>query len=310
MKNNLILFLFFLFSRTLPGQTTTLVLQPDAACGKDAYLEDFEPNTNYGNHPDFLATAWTNGGAPVVVRSLIAFNLSGIPSGTTILNATLNLYHYNSTANIGHSIMSGPNDATLYRITTNWNESTVTWNTMPSITTMNSLFIPASTSTTENYTLNVTTLIQDMVNDPANSFGFLFKLNNESYYRSMLFASSDESDPTLHPKLTILIGDKGFVSDSCTVINENLSLPNIFSPNNDGVNDLVDFSMLNLSESTVTIYNRWGNKVFETDTFHTKWDGKNRNGIDCVEGVYYYTQQSNGVTFINYSRKGFIELVK
>lgn len=46
-------------------------------------------------------------------------------------------------------------------------------------------------------------MVQDMINDPENSHGILFKLTNEQYYRRMLFASSDNLDPKLHPELTI-----------------------------------------------------------------------------------------------------------
>ena len=42
-----------------------------------------------------------------------------------------------------------------------------------------------------------------MVNDPANSHGFSIALQNESYYRRLVFASSDNMDPTKHPKLEV-----------------------------------------------------------------------------------------------------------
>ena len=323
MRSNFISFLVCFSSLALSGQTTTLVSQPGAVCGKDALLFDLNPDNNYGVHPDFLATKWTNGGTPVTVRSLLAFDLNMIPPGTIILSATLELFHYNSTANIGHSTLSGSNEAALYRVTENWNENTVTWNSMPAFTNADSLYIPASTSTTQNYVLNVTTLIQDMVNDSANSFGFLFKLDTESFYRSMLFASSDEADPALHPKLTIVLGGSISSNDSCIswdttpsttptmpIVSNDFILPNIFTPNNDGTNDVVDFSMLNLAESIVTIYNRWGTEIFETNTFNTKWDGKDKNGNDCSDGVYYYIQRSNGVTNKKYSVNGFIELLR
>ncbi len=63
-------------------------------------------------------------------------------------------------------------------------------------------------------------------------------------------------------------------------------LPNIFTPNNDGFNDLyipdVKFS---LNSFSMYIYDRWGRLVYQTDTF-TPWDGK-RHGTDASAGVYY-----------------------
>ena len=87
-------------------------------------------------------------------------------------------------------------------------------------------------------------------------------------------------------------------------------LPNIFTPNNDGINDIVDFSGLNLNESVVTIFNRWGEKVFETTDVIKSWNGKNLKGINCNDDVYYYILQSKGAANAKYNRKGFIQLLR
>jgi len=205
MKKVLVCCLLELFSRIISGQNTTVVLQPDSACGKDAPISSLFPDQNFGNHPDFLATAWTNGGSAVVDRSLLEFNMSWIPKGTNVVNATLDLFHYNSTANIGHSNLSGPDNASLYRVTQSWDEHQVTWNNQPTYTTLNRVMLPASTSSTQNYSVDVTALVQDMINNPLNSFGFIFKEDTEQYYRSMLFASSNESNPAFHPRLTLVL---------------------------------------------------------------------------------------------------------
>ena len=69
-------------------------------------------------------------------------------------------------------------------------------------------------------------------------------------------------------------------------------LPNVFSPNSDGINDffspLKDYS---ISEGNFQIYNRWGNIVYEsTDIISIQlgWDGK-QNGKTSSDGVYYFT---------------------
>ena len=98
----------------------------------------------------------------------------------------------------------GSNEILISRITSAWNESTVTWNNQPTITIQNQLLLPPSTSSTQDYTnINVTAMVQDMINNPVQSFGFMLQLANEAYYRSVLFASSDHSNPALHPLLQI-----------------------------------------------------------------------------------------------------------
>ena len=73
-----------------------------------------------------------------------------------------------------------------------WDESTITWNTQPSSTFENQVFISKSTSPTQDYTnMNVTNLVQDMIDDKASSYGFLLKFQIEEPYKILLFASSD-----------------------------------------------------------------------------------------------------------------------
>ena len=63
---------------------------------------------------------------------------------------------------------------------------------------------------------------------------------------------------------------------------------NIFSPNNDGVNDELAFTNDPKINGSVVILNRWGNVVYESDDLTQNWGGKSQLGIDVVEGVYFY----------------------
>lgn len=75
--------------------------------------------------------------------------------------------------------------------------------------------------------------------------------------------------------------------DSCF----NYTLPNFFTPNNDGKNDLfTPFPYNFINKIELKIYNRWGSIVFETTNPDINWDGKDINsGKDCSDGVYFYT---------------------
>lgn len=198
----LIVATFFATSMTF-GQTLTL--QPNALDGKDAFINDLQPDTPSGSNPDLPAIAWTNAGLPVVVRGLVQFDLSSLPIGTTINSATFYLYHNPNSQNCSaqHQSLSGSNEGIVSRITTGWDENTVNWNNQPTISEINQVTIPTSTSATQDYALDVTQMVQDMVNYPTSSYGFELQLVTESYYRSLIFASSDEPDATNHPKLVI-----------------------------------------------------------------------------------------------------------
>jgi gliding motility-associated-like protein len=63
---------------------------------------------------------------------------------------------------------------------------------------------------------------------------------------------------------------------------EDIIRPNVFTPNNDGENDV--FEIKNLPDSSgLKIYSRWGNLVFQSDNYQNDWNG---NGLS--DGVYYY----------------------
>ncbi|HXS35977.1 MAG TPA: gliding motility-associated C-terminal domain-containing protein [Flavipsychrobacter sp.] len=65
-------------------------------------------------------------------------------------------------------------------------------------------------------------------------------------------------------------------------------MPGAFTPNGDGKNDKIyPIIYCNFIFSSLHIYNRWGQEVFETKTYGEGWDGKYR-GVPCEIGTYYY----------------------
>lgn len=66
-----------------------------------------------------------------------------------------------------------------------------------------------------------------------------------------------------------------------------LRVPNVFSPNNDGVNDYWFVDSECPVEFEGWIMNRWGNTIKKISTKDNSWDGKDANGICLVEGVYF-----------------------
>ena len=71
-------------------------------------------------------------------------------------------------------------------------------------------------------------------------------------------------------------------------------IPDGFSPNGDGINDLFVIRGINYyPKNTFEIFNRWGNKVFETASYKNTWDGSSTLGIrvlgnELPVGTYFY----------------------
>jgi hypothetical protein len=209
MKGNLLMLLACLFINQSHSQTvSTVTFQPGACEGTDAIIASCVPcgyaSMNFGSSEEFDAIAWTNGGNISNARGLINFRLSDLPPNAVIVSAQLSLFWNPTSVNAGHSQLSGSNEALLSRITSSWSENTVTWLNQPLTSAVNQVLLPASISSNQDYTnIDVTALVQDMVNDPANSFGFMLQLQNEQYYRSLVFASSDHLNNALHPILQV-----------------------------------------------------------------------------------------------------------
>ncbi|MFW5644815.1 MAG: gliding motility-associated C-terminal domain-containing protein, partial [Bacteroidota bacterium] len=68
------------------------------------------------------------------------------------------------------------------------------------------------------------------------------------------------------------------------------SIPNVISPNGDGVNDILrPFEYQDVERIEMQIFNRWGQSVFETEDPNINWNGKHKDTDELVSpGVYYY----------------------
>jgi gliding motility-associated-like protein len=65
-------------------------------------------------------------------------------------------------------------------------------------------------------------------------------------------------------------------------------IPNVFSPNGDGVNDFYYVQAENVETFEMHVYDRWGNKVFESYDLSTRWDGTDLSGKTLPAGVFAY----------------------
>ena len=80
-----------------------------------------------------------------------------------------------------------------------------------------------------------------------------------------------------------------------TISESKLEMPNAFSPNGDGINDIYKAKdgYQSIIEFHAYIFNRWGQKLYEWDDPAGGWDGK-YNGKDVKQGVYFVLVKSKG----------------
>ncbi len=89
-------------------------------------------------------------------------------------------------------------------------------------------------------------------------------------------------------------------------LEDELEIPNVFTPNQDGANDVYLVSGKGIIEYNIVILNRWGNIVFESNDISNAWDGTYK-GTPCAEGVYFYNIKAKSLTK-EYNKQGHITL--
>lgn len=87
-------------------------------------------------------------------------------------------------------------------------------------------------------------------------------------------------------------------------------IPNVFTPNGDGINDIFDPKSRNITELQGEIYNRWGEKVYEWQTQYGGWEGRSLSAKEVPAGVYYYTLKATGVDGKEYEQHGSVTLIR
>jgi len=88
-----------------------------------------------------------------------------------------------------------------------------------------------------------------------------------------------------------------------------LKVPNVFTPNGDGVNDVFLIEGICITEYTLEIFDRWGLLVYKGAMGSSAWDGHTPSGQICPEGTYYYLLQTT-VAERSENTTGFITLLK
>ena len=122
--------------------------------------------------------------------------------------------------------------------------------------------------------------------------------------------------PQINPTETtqyilVAVDSLGCISSDTTLVNikGSIFVPNTFTPNNDGNNDVFEIKGENIKSFELWIYNRWGEKLYYTNEINNYWDGKylgNKCKIDSYIWVIEYLDYNQ-----NYkSLKGHVNLLQ
>lgn len=155
----------------------------------------------------------------------------------------------------------------------------------------------------------------------------LWLVNHSSNYTSILWdfggvVPSQSTDMLLQPFTTpgnytvslIAYGSGGcndtldyaFTVDGASEV----EMVNVFTPNDDGKNDVFRPRTKGLYELKVWVYNRWGVLMYNWNGVNGSWDGYTTSGVKCPDGVYFYVLEGKGFDQKDYKLKGNLSLIR
>jgi gliding motility-associated-like protein len=166
-----------------------------------------------------------------------------------------------------------------------------------------------------NASLSTTGFPTDLIltNYSSNSLSHYWKFS-DAFTDSSLHSSRHYTSGGSYSVTLYTFGIKGCndsasyrfrISDSSGV-----TLPNIFTPNGDGVNDVFQPEVRGISALQAWVYNRYGTLVAFWDKPKSGWDGHTTSGEECSEGVYIIVLEATGFDGKHYKLKGNVTLIR
>ena len=115
--------------------------------------------------------------------------------------------------------------------------------------------------------------------------------------------------------ITLTVVDQQGCEDSYSLVinvkDPDLIIPNVITPNGDGVNDELVLSEQFFKKYQVQIFNRWGHLVYmiKDQTGIALWDGATSEGVQCTDGVYFYRVIGEMLGGTAVDRHGFVTVI-
>jgi len=110
-----------------------------------------------------------------------------------------------------------------------------------------------------------------------------------------------------------LIVSNGYCTDTSIesiFVTQGIFIPNVFTPNGDGQNDVFHVTVGGMKQYYIEIFNRWGERIFQADSPAIDWDGTSSGGIKESDGDYYYLINCTDFENTTFKYHGYIQLIR
>jgi len=178
--------------------------------------------------------------------------------------------------------------------------------TVPASSSLTSTFTPSGTQGTTPFTVVFT-------NGSAAGSSFAWDLGNGV---TSVSTTTTQTTYTAQGTYTVtLVSTNGTCIATSTLLIlvegvPSVVIPNIFSPNGDGINDQFFIQSIAITDLHTDLYNRWGTLIYTMDGVNANWDGKNAQNEDLSEGTYYVILKAKTIDGKELEKQGFVTLVR
>jgi gliding motility-associated-like protein len=139
--------------------------------------------------------------------------------------------------------------------------------------------------------------------------------NNWTQHSFSFTPTEEISTIVIGPGCKLAVGHNYYYLDKLQITKEHkcssfIKIPNVFSPNKDGINDVFrPVLMSNIKATKLLIYNRWGQIVFDSNELNWGWNGE-INSKESSAGTYFWVINYTDINNDNYTKKGFLKLFR
>ncbi|MES2761474.1 MAG: PKD-like domain-containing protein [Bacteroidota bacterium] len=258
------------------------------------------------------ATAFTVTGntTPPTVTTSNTTIPCGSPSVTIGANASNVSYSW-STSN--GTILSGPGSSSPIAGSAGDYVVTVTDNTngCTNTATVTVTSVAVTAAFTANPTSGSAPLLVNFTNQtPGTGNVYSWNFGDDNNNTSAL-TNPDHTYNTVGDYIvTLVVTNGGGCSATATIAinvyeNSSIIVPNVFTPNGDGKNDVFRITTTGMKDLNCDIFNRWGTKVATISGVNGSWDGSNVN-----DGTFFYILTATGMDGTDYKQQGYINVFK
>lgn len=143
----------------------------------------------------------------------------------------------------------------------------------------------------------------------ATLYGWTMNGSNPSIQQSPCFTVPDTGDYCIQ-LIAVSAQNCPDTMEQCITVTESAySIPNVFTPNGDGTNDAFIVTNHGMKSLHCSIFNRWGQLIYEWDGTTGQWDGKTNGGKLASDGTYYYVVKLVNFAEQTFNETGYLQLI-